>query len=258
MRLAIPVLAVGGVCAVARADITATFDAGAQGWQVFNVGMSGHVGSPTPLIPAPWEDVTQSLRVTDVTGETTVGPPTSWLGNRSSLYGHSLSFDAIFRTEDAADYSAVVLAGATITLYYPATRPPLNAWFRRVVPLSEGGWHVNADNGAVATQAQVQGVLADLRGIFIRTEWKTGSDDTNIDNVVLGGASLCPADLDDGSGTGTPDAAVDINDLLYFLAAYEGGGLAADLDDGGGGGTPDGAVTIDDLLFFLAHYEGGC
>ena len=32
----------------------------------------------------------------------------------------------------------------------------------------------------------------------------------------------------------------------------------ADLDDGSGTGLPDGAVTIDDLLFFLAHYEGGC
>ncbi len=33
----------------------------------------------------------------------------------------------------------------------------------------------------------------------------------------------CPADLDDGSGTGTPDGGVDINDLLFFLARYEGG-----------------------------------
>ncbi len=68
----------------------------------------------------------------------------------------------------------------------------------------------------------------------------------------------CPADLDDGTGTGTPDDAVTIDDLLFFLARYEAGALAADLDDGSGTGTHDGAVTIDDLLFFLAHYEGGC
>ena len=30
------------------------------------------------------------------------------------------------------------------------------------------------------------------------------------------------------------------------------------LDDGSGTGTPDGGVDINDLLFFLAHYESGC
>ncbi len=71
-------------------------------------------------------------------------------------------------------------------------------------------------------------------------------------------ACTCPADLDDGSGTGVPDGGVDINDLLYFLAFYEAGDVAVDLDDGSGTGTPDGGVDINDLLFFLAHYEGGC
>ncbi len=33
---------------------------------------------------------------------------------------------------------------------------------------------------------------------------------------------------------------------------------SADLDDGSGTGVPDGAVTIEDLLFFLTDYEAGC
>jgi len=70
--------------------------------------------------------------------------------------------------------------------------------------------------------------------------------------------SLCPADLDDGAGLGTPDGGVDINDLLFFLAKYEAGSLAADLDNGSGTGTPDAGVDINDLLFFLERYEGGC
>ena len=75
---------------------------------------------------------------------------------------------------------------------------------------------------------------------------------------ITPGAPPCPADLDDGSGTGVPDGGVDINDLLYFLAQYEAGNIAADLDDGSGTGTPDGGVDINDLLFFLSHYEAGC
>lgn len=75
---------------------------------------------------------------------------------------------------------------------------------------------------------------------------------------VGGNGPVCPADLDDGSGAGTFDGAVTIDDLLYFLAKYEAGDVAADLDDGSRTGTLDGAVTIDDLLYFLEHYEGGC
>lgn len=71
---------------------------------------------------------------------------------------------------------------------------------------------------------------------------------------------MCPADLDDGSGTGTPDEGVDINDLLFFLTAFEGGTSDADLDNDGDPavGTPDGGVDINDLLFFLARFELGC
>ncbi len=76
--------------------------------------------------------------------------------------------------------------------------------------------------------------------------------------ATLGVAACCPADLDNGTATGTRDGAVTIDDLLYFLGRYEAGDAGADLDDGSGTGTRDGAVTIDDLLYFLGHYEGGC
>ncbi len=70
--------------------------------------------------------------------------------------------------------------------------------------------------------------------------------------------SRCPADLDNGSGSGTADNAVTIDDLLYFLAAFESGTNAADLDNGAATGVLDNAVTIDDLLFFLVRFEIGC
>lgn len=68
----------------------------------------------------------------------------------------------------------------------------------------------------------------------------------------------CWADLDGGAGTGNCDAAVTIDDLIYFLFAFEQGDLAADLDDGSRSGTPDSGVTIEDLIFFLIHFEAGC
>ncbi len=80
-------------------------------------------------------------------------------------------------------------------------------------------------------------------------------------NVVLylGHAqSPCPADFDDGSGTGTPDGGVTIDDLVFFLSLFEAGDVRADLDDGSATGTRDGGVTIDDLIFFLTRFELGC
>lgn len=68
----------------------------------------------------------------------------------------------------------------------------------------------------------------------------------------------CIADLDDGSGSGTPDGGIGIEDLLYYLLQYDQGSLRADVDDGTGSGTPDGGVGIEDLLYYLARYDGGC
>jgi WD40 repeat protein len=68
----------------------------------------------------------------------------------------------------------------------------------------------------------------------------------------------CVADVDDGTGTGTPDGGVTIDDLLYYVAIYAEGELRADVDDGSGAGRPDGGVTIDDLLYYLERYDAGC
>ena len=82
---------------------------------------------------------------------------------------------------------------------------------------------------------------------------------TSTDTVVIViNPRPCFADLDNGSGNGTPDGGIDVNDLLYFLSAFEQGSNAADLDNGSGTGVPDGGVDVNDLLFFLAHFEAGC
>ncbi len=74
--------------------------------------------------------------------------------------------------------------------------------------------------------------------------------------AFLGAA--CVADVDDGTGTGTPDGGVTIDDLLFYLSVYTLGDSRADVDDGSSTGTRDGGVTIDDLLFFVARYADGC
>lgn len=76
--------------------------------------------------------------------------------------------------------------------------------------------------------------------------------------VTLTVTARCPADTDDGTSSGRPNGAVEIDDLLFYLTSFENGNIAADLDNGLGLGVPDGGVTIEDLLYFLARFEAGC
>ena len=74
-------------------------------------------------------------------------------------------------------------------------------------------------------------------------------------------AAPCIADLDnDGNPSNgyTHDDAVDINDLLTFLVAFEAGDPHVDLDDGTNSGLGDGGVDINDLIYFLFRFESGC
>ncbi len=114
----------------------------------------------------------------------------------------------------------------------------------------------DSGNAACPTGAIIPSVLVGAGDpITIRVAGKTPAD---FGAGVLTISVLCPADLDDGTASGTPDDGVDINDLLYFLGAFEAGSEAADLDDVTGTGTPDFGVDINDLLFFLIHFEAGC
>ncbi len=68
----------------------------------------------------------------------------------------------------------------------------------------------------------------------------------------------CVADVDDGTGTGTRDDAVTVDDLLYYLEVFATGDIAADIDEGSGTGTHDDAVTVDDLLYYFERFQAGC
>ena len=46
--------------------------------------------------------------------------------------------------------------------------------------------------------------------------------------------------------------------ILAFLVGFEAGNVLVDLDNGTSTGTPDNAVDINDLLFFLSRFEAGC
>lgn len=118
------------------------------------------------------------------------------------------------------------------------------------------GW-INFAGGALATPprpALLDAPAGRLRGFV----WGENVGWINLDDSTKFVALRCPADFDDGSGTGNPDGGVTIDDLIYYLRGYSEGNPAFDLTDGLGACHRDGGVTIDDLLFFLLRYADGC
>ena len=96
-------------------------------------------------------------------------------------------------------------------------------WRKGGVPLADG---------PSGTGATISGAGTAVLGISNCQLGDGGAYDCIVSNACAGLTSnaatltllpVCPADLDDGTGTGTPDGGVDINDLLFFLAHYESG-----------------------------------
>jgi hypothetical protein len=126
-----------------------------------------------------------------------------------------------------------------------------------------GLWYVYLNNGSGVFSPLQQVVAPANPSCAVPMDFDNDFDidlvlTDEIADVCVFLANVCPADYDDGSGTGTPDNGVTIDDLLYYLGLFEAGDADADLDDGSSTGTPDGGVTIDDLIYYLTRFEGGC
>lgn len=124
------------------------------------------------------------------------------------------------------------------------------------LPLATVDWSRSANQGRwvrVNLCATATNVSTDLH--FFGLTSVDGGPYLDDVRVVAAG---CPADFDDGSGSGVPDCGVTVDDLLYYLDIFAQGIVRADLDDGSGTGIADGGVTIDDLLYFLVRYADGC
>ncbi len=140
--------------------------------------------------------------------------------------------------------------GADVTVV--GTHPMTYQWYKNGVPITDddGGRILGFDSRLL----QINDFLPSDQDYYSVTISNACGTASGLE-VFLG---PCPADLDDGSATGTKDGGVDISDLLYFLALFDLGDLGADMDDGGGFGVRDQAVDISDLLFFLARFDEGC
>lgn len=141
----------------------------------------------------------------------------------------------------------------------PEAPPAGDQWQKRAHTALTQNDFVRVDGIPLSPDFSTNG--APIRFCLVSDVRSLGSAATSViefDNFFVKAWRRCPADLDNGSGTGTGDNAINIDDLLFFLRAFEQGSLAADLDDGSGTGTKDQGVDIADLVFMLTRFDAGC
>ncbi|KAB2664305.1 MAG: hypothetical protein DVB31_10050 [Verrucomicrobia bacterium] len=164
-----------------------TFDQSAGDWLVVDYPFRSHRPNPA-TVPLPFDGTygvpAGSVRIGDLFGETGIAAPARYVGNKSAFYGGSLAYDIFIRYSDNAVYPGVFLNGGSKSVYYDAPSPPVGVWQHRTVPLSEPGWKDTA-TGQPATAVVFKEVLGNLVGLYIYTEWHSGADDTNVDNISL-------------------------------------------------------------------------
>jgi gliding motility-associated-like protein len=173
-------------CSSLKAQIS-DFDQGIDDWQANDDAQNDQVywaagfGNPAPSIFA----------IDDNTGQPWyfVAPP-CFIGNRGYLYGKSLKYDLFTNDMQAniAYKNDVILFGANgLNLYHDhAYRPNVSEWTAFEVFFIESEWHKNNSTGSLASQAELESVLANIADLHILGEFKTGPDQAWLDNVYMG------------------------------------------------------------------------
>lgn len=194
MRSIISALSIASLAAIAastQAGVAYSFENDAQGWSIVNDG-TGFM----------WDDTIGNnglgaIRARDVVSGNIwmFSAPLEDLGNLGGLYGNSISYDILGITGNhtnlGGDRADIVLTGGGLSIGIDAGTQPVNdQWTSASALVSvDAEWRIISSfsdatlTGSLATQGQIESVLADMTGLYIRGEYTNGGDATAIDNV---------------------------------------------------------------------------
>ncbi len=181
------------VAGCACADLTSTFDAGSEGWDVIDVAGLGDYATVLGSYTAEWSDVGGNPDGHVSLFDPSVGAfffraPAAYLGDQSALIGQELSFDVFTTDNTYSDDSVVVLVGGAPQkiIVTPITQPAADVWQSYAVPLAAEGFRLNNAAGPVVTAEEFADVLSSLAGLYVPGEFATGLvETTRLDNVTL-------------------------------------------------------------------------
>jgi len=193
---------------------THTFDTDAQGWTT--AGANTDYGAPTGTGGfIGWDSRGNpggALAIGDYFYSTWLSAPAAFLGNQSDMFGQTFSYDIFIRYTDqtSVPYPSVAIVGNGLKLLFTRATPPLNTWDRRVVAFDPLLWTIDEGSGSpnpgpAPSQAQLISVLSNLSALYILSEWRTGPDDTSIDNIAMGLTQPLQGDHNGDNAVGAGD-----------------------------------------------------
>lgn len=169
-------------CVSAKATVTSTFDTDADGWTHAPGGdtdstvtyshTGGNPGGAVVLSDAAEGNTDYFLA------------PSKYLGNDSSAYGGTLSFDLKDTLAYAGGANVIEITGNVgQTLTYDTGAFAANTWDHATAVLTESsGWMLG---GTAPTQSQFQAILGSVTSLEILGDFTAGNDTTTLDNVNL-------------------------------------------------------------------------
>jgi hypothetical protein len=167
--------------------INFTFDADSQGWTKGDLG-STRASTAVGTEAANWDPVIQAIAGNDHSNYAFLFSPDLG-GGFGGLIGEDLRFDFLSATA-GPQYPFVTLLSGTEMLFYEQSVPASPGLLPYSIKLdSSASWYLNSSpyfngTGAVlATEADIQRILGDLRHIGVSTDIVGGADDTRLDNV---------------------------------------------------------------------------
>lgn len=175
--------------------IVSTLEGFNEGWRVGNLPARHRAEAPrshAATYDDAFGDPKGSLRVADEAEETAIFAPVDFLGDKSAYYGGRIFYGVVVRASDGVNYGEAVLRSEAQSLFYVGdTIPAVSSgggpgeFEYRAIPLRKSGWHVGSAEGPEATREEMIAVLSNLTGLYLRTEWKLGPDDTSVDNIQM-------------------------------------------------------------------------
>ena len=177
-------------------EVVSLFNTDADGWTAVDTPDPGPGIPPTILaVYAPTYEPTGSGSGFVQLADPTQGPtfywraPAKFLGDVSFAYGSFLRFS--IRDDGDVSYFMfpdVILTGAGLTLEYSMNTLdyPIGPDFVSYsIPLTESAWSNVTGDGSAPTHAQMEAVLGDMDGLYIRGEYLNGPDVGALDSVSL-------------------------------------------------------------------------
>jgi Laminin B (Domain IV) len=173
------------------AGVAYAFNDDAQGWGIVNDGTGfmwdGTIGN----------NELGAIRARDVVSGNIwlFSAPTEDLGDLGGLYNNTISYDILGITGNhtnlGGDRADIILTGAGLSIGIDAGTQPVNdQWTSASALVSvDADWRIISSfadatlTGSAATQQQIESILADMTGLYIRGEYTNGGDATAIDNV---------------------------------------------------------------------------